>query len=208
MKKKTKKTKNNADEKEEEESFEDDDEDSGEEDEGEEEREGGDELLWTATKTMRWDEPFEYRYAVVDSHGSVILWDAPIRIAKLERQTSRALTGNGENVVEFTDTFERKNHAETLFSKRRFAEVVLDKVLAGGQGGATHAAAVVKPQPCEFLRSGILSGKKNDANGDASLRVVVLRFQVKAMRMPSKRPGSKVSVRVTGSCQSLGKWDR
>ena len=208
VKTKTKKTKNNADEKEEEESFEDDEEDSGEEDEGEEEREGGDELLWTATKTMRWDEPFEYRYAVVDSHGSVILWDAPIRIAKLERQTSRALTGNGENVVEFTDTFERKNHAETLFSKRRFAEVVLDKVLAGGQGGATHAAAVVKPQPCEFLRSGILSGKKNDANGDASLRVVVLRFQVKAMRMPSKRPGSKVSVRVTGSCQSLGKWDR
>ena len=131
VKTKTKKTKNNADEKEEEESFEDDDEDSGEEDEGEEEREGGDELLWTATKTMRWDEPFEYRYAVVDSHGSVILWDAPIRIAKLERQTSRALTGNGENVVEFTDTFERKNHAETLFSKRRFAEVVLDKVLAG-----------------------------------------------------------------------------
>ena len=184
VKKKTKKTKNNADEKEEEESFEDDEEDSGEEDEGEEEREGGDELLWTATKTMRWDEPLEYRYAVVDSHGSVILWDAPIRIAKLERQTSRALTGNGENVVEFTDTFERKNHAET------------------------HAAAVVKPQPCEFLRSGILSGKKNDANGDASLRVVVLRFQVKAMRMPSKRPGSKVSVRVTGSCQSLGKWDR
>ena len=162
VKKKTKKTKtkNNADEKEEEESFEDDEEDSGEEDEGEEEREGGDELLWTATKTMRWDEPFEYRYAVVDSHGSVILWDAPIRIAKLERQTAQALAGNGENVVEFTDTFERKNHAETLFSKRRFAEVVLDKVLAGGQGGATHAAAVVKPQPCEFLRSGILSGRR------------------------------------------------
>ena len=38
--------------------------------------------------------------------------------------------------------------------------------------------------------------------------MVVLRFQVKAMRMPSKRPGGKVSVRVTGSCQSLGKWDR
>ena len=66
----------------------------------------------------------------------------------------------------------------------------------------------MKPQPCEFLRSGILCEKRNDTNDDASLRVVVLRFQVKAMRMPSKRPGGKVSVRVTGSCQSLGKWDR
>ena len=120
------------------------------------------------------------------------------------------------------DTFERKNHEETLFSKRIFAEVVLDKALleGSGEGGRSSMSsdssrniggamnAVVKPQPCEFLRSGILCEKRNDTNDDASLRVVVLRFQVKAMRMPSKRPGGKVSVRVTGSCQSLGKWDR
>ena len=198
--------KNNGEEREDENEDEDDDEDEEYE---------GDELIWTATKTMRWDEPLEYRYAVVDSHGSVILWDAPIRIAKLERQTSQSLeliggggAGNGENVVEFMDTFERKNHAETLFSRRRFAEVVLDKALVGGREGAMSAINVVKPQPCEFLRGGILSGRKNEASDDTNLRVVVLRFQVKAMRMPSKRPGSNVSVRVTGSCQSLGKWDR
>ena len=74
--------KNNGEEREDENEDEDDDEDEEYE---------GDELIWTATKTMRWDEPLEYRYAVVDSHGSVILWDAPIRIAKLERQTSQSL---------------------------------------------------------------------------------------------------------------------
>ena len=204
------------------------DDDFDEEEEEEEEYEG-DELVWTTTKTMRWEDLVEYRYAVVDSHGSVILWDAPIRIPALERRTSQSLerldggAGNGENVVvEFMDTFERKNHEETLFSKRIFAEVVLDKALleGSGEGGRSSMSsdssrniggamnAVVKPQPCEFLRSGILCEKRNDTNDDASLRVVVLRFQVKAMRMPSKRPGGKVSVRVTGSCQSLGKWDR
>ena len=33
------------------------------------------------------------------------------------------------------DTFERKNHEETLFSKRIPAEVVLDKALIEGSGG-------------------------------------------------------------------------
>ena len=55
--------KNNGEEREDENEDEDDDEDEEYE---------GDELIWTATKTMRWDEPLEYRYAVVDSHGSVI----------------------------------------------------------------------------------------------------------------------------------------
>ena len=47
-------------------------EENEDEDDDEDEEYEGDELIWTATKTMRWDEPLEYRYAVVDSHGSVI----------------------------------------------------------------------------------------------------------------------------------------
>ena len=116
------------------------DDDFDEEEEEEEEYEG-DELVWTTTKTMRWEDLVEYRYAVVDSHGSVILWDAPIRIPALERRTPQSLErlteapGTAENVVvEFMDTFERKNHEETLFSKRIFAEVVLDKALLEGSG--------------------------------------------------------------------------
>ena len=120
LKKKTKKTKtkNNADEKEEEESFEDDKEEIQE-------------------KKTRRRGTRRRRRTVVDSDenhaiGRTVriqvrgggfarvgdIMDAPIRIAKLERQTAQALAGSGENVVEFTDTFERKNHAETLFSKR------------------------------------------------------------------------------------------
>jgi 4-alpha-glucanotransferase len=208
------------------EDFDDDDEDE-ENDEGNDGREEArDELLWTATKTLAWDCSIEYRYAVVDAHGEVIVWDSARRVARLRDEKMQRVVMAG-NVVEFSDTFERRNHFEQLFSKRAFADVVLDKICYDDnynnnnsssnraqmkQSSSSSLTMFAEPQPCEFMRSGVLDTNRINNNSttstSADLRVVLLRFQIKALRMPSKRPGSKVSVRVTGSCQSLGRWDR
>ena len=83
----------------------------------------------------------EYGYAVCGfarvgdivgrTHSNTRLRTADVSIFRALGRRRRT----GENVVvEFMDTFERKNHEETLFSKRIFAEVVLDKALLEGSG--------------------------------------------------------------------------
>jgi hypothetical protein len=186
---------------------------------------GEGELLWTAKASGAFNEPFEYRYAVVDGEMNVLRWDAfahEAHFAPRDVSETNASPTDEERKrrdrVEIRDTWEFTTHPENIFRRKTFRDIVAPDDAAAVAPGTIGADALADRVE-RVLGAGSRSAAADDdrsaaapvpafrasacAAGDYVAGTTRVRLECRVLR---PIPGMRLTA--TGSCASLGGWDR
>jgi len=186
---------------------------------------GEGELLWTAKASGAFNEPFEYRYAVVDGEMNVLRWDAfahEAHFAPRDVSETNASPTDEERKrrdrVEIRDTWEFTAHPENIFRRKTFRDIVAPDDAAAVAPGTIGADALADRVE-RVLGAGSRAAAADDdrsaaapvpafrasacAAGDYVAGTTRVRLECRVLR---PIPGMRLTA--TGSCASLGGWDR
>ena len=179
---------------------------------------GEGELLWTGKASGSFNEPFEYRYAVVDGEMNVLRWDAFAHEAHFApRDVSETYASHqGEerkrrDRVEIRDTWEFTTHPENVFRRKTFRDIVapdetnaMDAGTVGADGLADRMDNVLGSSEPQGTAATVPAFRASDcAAGDYVAGTTRVRLECRTLR---PIPGMRLTA--TGSCASLGGWDR
>lgn len=123
----------------------------------------------------------EYRYAVVDEHGHVIAWDGEVRTLRLKDAAT-----TGERGAECVDEWSSRATAESVFSRRAFANVVAPDLARVGD-----------------IDDAIEGDRAPTMSTSGGSRALDVRLEIRA---PHATRTQRLAV--TGSCSALGKSDK
>ena len=185
---------------------------------------GEGELLWTAKASGAFNEPFEYRYAVVDGEMNVLRWDAfaheahfaPRDVSETEA-SHRGEERKRRDRVEIRDTWEFTTHPENIFRRKAFRDIVAPDDDVGMDAETIHADALADRMERTLGTVGSsAAGDERSADapvpafrasecaaGDHVAGITRVRLECRTLR-----PIPGMWLTATGSCASLGGWDR
>tara|TARA_B110000977_G_scaffold198716_1_gene284204 strand:+ start:6638 stop:10045 length:3408 start_codon:yes stop_codon:yes gene_type:complete len=162
---------------------------------------------------------FEYRYAVVDSEMNVLRWDAFAHSASFTPRARASIDSSSEiqsedkkprDRVEVRDTWEFTTHPENVFRRKTFRDVVVPDDGASTSEHSVRGADDLSKDLTDIQISE--TGDDSDFSvfnaGECTAGDFVTGMTRVRLECRTLRPIQHMKLHCTGSCSSLGQWER